>query len=121
MVPIKQRAPASPGHPLTHTPAQQGLEDTELPGSFPGQASPTYFWEAGSCLVRVDPARAVRCLPGPGSAGLTLLHAPNSPGPYSRCLPALPAVSHPWVARGELTPLWACRAAREPPAEPGRC
>lgn len=58
MVLIRQRAPASPGHPLTHTPAatpaQQGLEDAELPGSFPDQASPAYFWEAG----RIVPGRA---------------------------------------------------------------
>lgn len=96
MVLIRQRAPASPGRPVMHTPAQQGLEEAELPGSFSDQASPTYFWAAGSCLAGVDSGGAGRSLPGPGSAGLALPHAPNSSPIAGACLPLLGSHTHGW-------------------------
>lgn len=112
------RAIANSGHP--HHPrssgaastalAQQGLQDAELLGSFPGQASPAYFWEAGSCLLRARLSRTRAPAPPPPPTT-------RSPVPCSRCIPAVPGVLGLWVTGGELTPLWACRAEWEPPAK----
>lgn len=85
MVPIRQRAPASSGLPLMPTPAQQGLEDTELPGSFPGQALQPIFGKQGA-------GRQEWILAGQSGACRGQAHTPraaNSPVPYSRCQPAL--------------------------------
>lgn len=105
-------------HPGTH-PAQQGLEDAVLPGSFPDQASPTYFWEAGRILPGRSGSWQGRPVPARARLSRTRTHSPMLPTALSlragACLPLALAPT------GELAPLWVCRAVQEPLAEPGRC
>lgn len=126
MVLIRQRAPASRGHPLRHTPAptqhsrawrtlcSQGLFQIRL-------LQPIFGKQGGSCLAGVDPGRASRCLPGPGSAGL----APTPPCSQQPCpleqVPACPWLSHPRVSwphcgcAGQCRSLWQSLGAAEMP------
>lgn len=89
MVPIRQRDPASPGQPLTHTPAQQGLEDAELPGSFPGQALQAIFGKQGTAWWGI---------PVPARARLSQTRTPHAPTLLSltagACLPLLGSHTH---------------------------
>lgn len=79
MVPVRQRDPASPGHPSLTSQHSRAWRTLSSQGLFQVRLSNLFL---GS---REEPGGAFRCLPGPGSAGFAL-PCSHPAVPYSRCL-----------------------------------